>query len=710
MRRALVVSFVLSLVACSSADPELWNLPDGLSWEQPELGRGKLQVAFHEPEADLELEEWQTELEVRGVASVFGGVRYLDLILALDTSRSLQSTDPDDNRTAGAVRLVRGMPTRSDIRVGVVDFDSRANLVLPLTEDREAAVRALESLDRDGQTNIAGGIRSALAELERGARPDSTRVILLFTDGRSNAEKAHAAMLEARERGVAIHTILLGESEQGETILRGVASGTGGSFVGVADPDQLADAFVNLRTTGVDRVTLRVNGSLPQPTRLVGGSFSAAVPLRPGENRIVATATDLRGATREAAVSVRVSGAARMRISSPSSGAVLGRRDAEVVVRGEVEPAVGLPAAFELERDQLGVQSVMLQVEGSPPQPATLAEGRFEGSLRLGEGEHRIVATATTADGRTAADSILVTVRPDGCAELSVAALADGKPALSISERAVEIVFDASGSMWGRMEGTYKISVAKQILEEAIRALPNDLELGLRVYGHRQPRELYDCTDTELLVPLASDNGAAVLEAIGGFRPRGQTPLGYSLSQVVKDFGDFAGERAVVLVTDGIESCGGDPVASARELAKLGTVVHVIGFGLPNAEDEDAAALEEIATASGGRFVTASGADELREALAVTVGTAYHILRDGEAVVSGALGSAEPMRLPEGRYHVRLDSRPAREVEVSLVAEEGLAVSFERDGGVRSERSPVEYLSCEEAQPTPAPARPAPDL
>ncbi len=706
MRSALAISLVALLCGCTSADPELWKLPPGMSWGQPEIGGGELRVEIQSPARELELGDWETSLQVKGAASVFGGVRYLDLMLALDTSRSLASMDPDNYRSAGAVRLVRSLPDRSDIRVGVVDFDSKAKLVLPLTADRDAAVKALEGLDRDGQTDIAAGLMTALEELERTARPDSTRVVMLFTDGRSNARNAHAAMQEARKRGVVVHTLLLGTSEGGETILRGMAAGTGGSFVGMTDPEKLAEAFVNLRTTGVERVDLSVNGSQPIATRLIGGTFSGRVSLRPGENRIVATATSLAGETREAAVHVTVSRDMRMSIESPAEGTVLGRRKAEIVIEGEVDPYVGLPAAFELDRERLGTRSVMLEVDGSPARMATVMNGRFRGMVVLQEGENRVTALATSVDGRTAMDSVTVTLRPDGCAELQVMARADGQPALSISDRAVEIVFDASGSMWGQMEGRSKISVAKEILSDALDSLPDDLELGLRVYGHRQPRELHDCTDSELMVPLAAQNRHEVRRAIASFKPRGQTPLAYSLRQVAHDFGDFAGERAVVLVTDGIESCGGDPVRAARELARLDTMVHVIGFGLRSEADEDAASLAAIADASGGRFLSARSAEELREALAVTVGTPYEVLRGGEIVGEGALGSDEPILLPAGQYRLRLDSKPPRDVAIVLVAEEGLAVGFEREGGVLTDRAPVDYTRCEDIVAAPEPAIP----
>ena len=84
--------------------------------------------------------------------------------------------------------------------------------------------------------------------------------MLLFTDGKSDEAKALAAMQEARAAGVAVHTLLLGGEERGEALLRDIAKGTEASFVRVTDPARLRDAFLNLRTTGVERVTLRANG------------------------------------------------------------------------------------------------------------------------------------------------------------------------------------------------------------------------------------------------------------------------------------------------------------------------------------------------------------------------------------------------------------------------------------------------------------------
>ena len=256
---------------------------------------GDLQVEIQKPASELRLESWETSIEVEGGASIFGGVKYLDLFLVMDSSKSLRRTDPKDYRAAGAIGLVTNLSAKSDIRIGVVEFDKNAELVAPLTPNRAAVIAALDGLDRSGDTNLAAGIETALAGFEEGARPDSSRVMLLFTDGKSNAKRARWAMEEARRRGVAIHTLLLGSDEQGAKLLREIAEGSGGSFVRVTDPAKLPEAFLNLRTTGIEHVDLRVNGSSPIPTALTGGTFSARVPLQVGENEIVATATSLDG-------------------------------------------------------------------------------------------------------------------------------------------------------------------------------------------------------------------------------------------------------------------------------------------------------------------------------------------------------------------------------------------------------------------------------
>ena len=87
--------------------------------------QGALQIEIQSPSADFTATDGETNVEVEGIASAIGGVRYLDMIFVMDTSQSLRSTDPSDFRSAGAVGLVRSLSPKSDIKIGVVSFDSK---------------------------------------------------------------------------------------------------------------------------------------------------------------------------------------------------------------------------------------------------------------------------------------------------------------------------------------------------------------------------------------------------------------------------------------------------------------------------------------------------------------------------------------------------------------------------------------------------------
>jgi Ca-activated chloride channel homolog len=147
-------------------------------------------------------------------------------------------------------------------------------------------------------------------------------------------------------------------------------------------------------------------------------------------------------------------------------------------------------------------------------------------------------------------------------------------------------LLDASGSMldpWGRNQT--KLSVAKSILVKIVDSLRQNtkIELALRLYGHRFPPGVNNCTDTELVVPFKVKNHQLIIDRINGISPRGVTPISYSLEQSANDFPDQTGYRnLIILITDGIESCGGDPCAMSIALQRKGVFLqpYIIGLGL----------------------------------------------------------------------------------------------------------------------------------
>ncbi len=144
------------------------------------------------------------------------------------------------------------------------------------------------------------------------------------------------------------------------------------------------------------------------------------------------------------------------------------------------------------------------------------------------------------------------------------------------------LVLDSSGSMKEPAgDGKTKIVAARTALTQVVGKLPENAQVGLRVYGatvfkRSQPGA---CTDTQLTVPIGTGNRPQLLAAISTYKPFGETPIGYSLQQAAKDLGP-SGQRTIVLVSDGEATCAPEPCAVAKEIAKQGIdlKIDVVGF------------------------------------------------------------------------------------------------------------------------------------
>ncbi|MEM8812631.1 MAG: VWA domain-containing protein [Pseudomonadota bacterium] len=178
-------------------------------------------------------------------------------------------------------------------------------------------------------------------------------------------------------------------------------------------------------------------------------------------------------------------------------------------------------------------------------------------------------------------------------------------------------VLDSSGSMWGQVDGTAKISTAKSVLGRLMGDLPANTRAGLMVYGHRSKSA---CDDVELVAPIGglADGGAEA--ALAGITPLGKTPIAQSLARTETAFAGLPESSAkhVVLISDGIETCDGDPCAAAGKLAASGinVRVHVVGFDL---SAEDRAQLQCIADNGNGRYFAADSTAGFAEAVAEAV-------------------------------------------------------------------------------------------
>jgi Ca-activated chloride channel family protein len=155
------------------------------------------------------------------------------------------------------------------------------------------------------------------------------------------------------------------------------------------------------------------------------------------------------------------------------------------------------------------------------------------------------------------------------------------KPPLS----RILFIFDASGSMNGYWEKELKINVARNILIEMVDSLEkiDNIEMALRVFGHQKPVPPQDCSDSKLEVPFSKDNASKIRQKLRYISAMGTTPLAASLAMAIDDFGNLTDTRnIIILITDGIEECNGDPCAVSRDLQVKGIALKpfIIGIGI----------------------------------------------------------------------------------------------------------------------------------
>ncbi len=176
------------------------------------------------------------------------------------------------------------------------------------------------------------------------------------------------------------------------------------------------------------------------------------------------------------------------------------------------------------------------------------------------------------------------------------------------------LVLDASGSMWGQIDGVAKITIAQTVVGDLLETLPDDQALGLTAYGHRRKG---DCSDIETLIQPGAGQRDAIADAVNSLSPRGKTPLTAAVIAAAEALKYTEEAATVILVSDGKETCEFDPCAIGKQLEETGVdfTAHVIGFDIDDPADR--AELQCLAEETGGTFRLADNADELAAAMTV---------------------------------------------------------------------------------------------
>ncbi|TGT87595.1 MULTISPECIES: VWA domain-containing protein [unclassified Mesorhizobium] len=179
----------------------------------------------------------------------------------------------------------------------------------------------------------------------------------------------------------------------------------------------------------------------------------------------------------------------------------------------------------------------------------------------------------------------------------------------------VIIILDASGSMWAQIDGKPKLEIARESLRTVLQSVPADDEIGFMAYGHR---EKGSCDDIQLIVPPQAGSASAISAAADSMKFLGKTPLTAAVKQAAEALKYTEDKATVVLITDGLETCGGDPCALGKELEASGVdfTADVVGFGLTADEGKQIACLADN---TGGKYIQASDEKALQEALVETV-------------------------------------------------------------------------------------------
>ena len=216
------------------------------------------------------------------------------------------------------------------------------------------------------------------------------------------------------------------------------------------------------------------------------------------------------------------------------------------------------------------------------------------------------------------------------------------------------LVVDGSGSMRADdVDGRSRMDVAKEALSTLVPMLPEDATVGMMTYGNSDAATAADqeagCQDVKTLVKAEGLDREGLLDAIEGVQPSGYTPIGLSLQKAAAELPE-AEMRSIVLVSDGIDECGGPPPCEvAADLAAQHPEmrIHTIGF---KAEQDARDQLACIAEASGGTFADATDAETLRDELLVKMTRAIQGYATQGQPITGGLSAETAVDLPTGSF------------------------------------------------------------
>lgn len=231
---------------------------------------------------------------------------------------------------------------------------------------------------------------------------------------------------------------------------------------------------------------------------------------------------------------------------------------------------------------------------------------------------------------------------------------ADGSPT---DLGAVELILDASGSMLQRMDGRRRIEIAREVLTKAVgEYLPEGIPLAMRVFGHLEANSCRTDLDIALgpLVPATATGKLASINA----KNLARTPIADSLGKVAEDLRGARGRKVVLLVTDGEETCDGDPETVIQRLSEqvADITLNIVGFAIDNPELE--ARFARWADLGNGEYFSANDQAGLDASIRSALRVPYRVYDSaGELRATGELNGGT-VELPQGEYRIVVERAP----------------------------------------------------
>jgi Mg-chelatase subunit ChlD len=285
-------------------------------------------------------------------------------------------------------------------------------------------------------------------------------------------------------------------------------------------------------------------------------------------------------------------------------------------------------------------------------------------------GRHVLQVRAYSTSNLVSSDAVVVNIGT-GTLSILLAGVTPGPEALGapsyLSPDSIEWVLDASSSMNGPLEGIRKIDLVRQAMSQILSKIPSSTQVAYRWFGSESSATHHDCKDSTVAYPLQPVNSGKINSVLNQVEAKGLTPLGFAFDKLRSDLKKASGSRVVVLLTDGFENCGGDPVGQLErwKKEKLNTKLYVVGLDLDGTRDE--IELKRLASMMGGQYYPVHNQKELLFALDEMVKVTYRVLdyKDRE-ITQRPIGSPS-LALRTGEYRVEVDLEPPLVKEKVLV-------------------------------------------